>query len=306
MGSVVISVDAELGWGFHDLDPPSTTRVEVGRAGWRTLLDVFERYDVPATWAVVGHLLLAGCDGRHADHPTPDGWFDTERGAWADRPELRCAPDLVADTAASPVGHEIGCHTFSHVLFGETTGEVAAAELAAARAAAPPGIEYETFVFPRNAVGHRELLADHGFTCYRSRGPRTEGRTRRTAHKLRSAVDPGRARLVTPTVDEHGLVDLPPSLFLFEFEGAPRRLTETVWDDPVVRHAKHGVDRAAREPGVFHLWLHPNNLRAERDAERVRRIVAYAADRREATPLSIETMGEVAERTLRTPASLPQ
>jgi hypothetical protein len=193
------------------------------------------------------------------------------------------------------------------VLFGETTREVAAAEVAAAVGAADAeGFAYDSFVFPRNAVGYRDLLADHGFTCYRSRGLRVEGRVRRAAHKLRPAVDPGRVRLVSPTVDEYGLVDIPPSLFVFGFEGAPRRLAEAVWDDPVVRHAKHGIDRASRESGVFHLWLHPNNLRAERDVERVRRIVAYAADRRDSTPLSIETMGQVAERTLRTPVPRPQ
>jgi peptidoglycan/xylan/chitin deacetylase (PgdA/CDA1 family) len=56
----VISVDAELGWGFHDIDPP-TSRVEAARTGWKRLAGLFNEYDVPATWAVVGRQ----CDEQH-------------------------------------------------------------------------------------------------------------------------------------------------------------------------------------------------------------------------------------------------
>lgn len=301
VGSVVFSLDAELGWGFHDHEDPPADRVAAGRTGWRTLLDTFERHGVPATWAVVGHLLLEDCDGVHADHPSPDGWFARERGAWRDRPDLRFGVDLVEAVAEADVDHEIGCHSFSHVLFDDprTTRAVARAELAAAvEAAEPHGIEYESFVFPRNGVGHRDLLADAGFRAYRSGAATPESRVGRVAEKLLAAADPGRVELVEPTVDEHGLVDVPPSLFCFGFEGAARTAMEALGSDPIVRQAKHAVDRASRTDGVFHAWLHPNNLLTDRDGRRMESIVEYAAEKRERTDLRIETMAEVAERTL--------
>lgn len=301
MGSVVISIDAELGWGFHDLSDPPTDRIEAARSGWQTLLDIFEIHDVPATWAVVGHLMLEDCDGIHADHPSVDGWFDRERADWRERPELRFGTDLVGRVLAAESGHEVGCHTFSHVLFDDprVTRRIASAELRAAIDAARPfDVEYDSFVFPRNAVGYRELLAEFGFACYRSRGAAPSGRIRRSADKFLAAADPGRVDLVEPTVDEYGLVDIPPSLYLFGFEGAARTVAESLVGDPIVRQARRGIDRASREDGVFHVWLHPNNLRTERDARRMRAIVEHAAARRDETDLRLETMAEAAKRVL--------
>jgi len=291
MGSVVVSVDAELGWGFHDLADPPTARVENARRGWRTLADLCERYDVPATWAVVGHLFLDDCDGFHADHPAGPGWFRHERTAWADRPDLRFGPSLLTRLLESSLNHDIGCHTFSHMLFGECSRAVAAAELDRFRTlAAESGIEATSFVFPRNAVGHRELLADRGFTCYRSARP-----TPTVAGKLLRARAVRSVELVTPSVDEYGLVDLPPSLFLFGFEDRLRRLASSFVGDPVVAYAHRGIDRAAATDGVFHLWLHPNNLLGDAETDRVERVFSYLDDRRDA--VDIETMAGVAQRT---------
>ncbi|QLD87135.1 polysaccharide deacetylase family protein [Natronomonas halophila] len=299
MGSVVFSIDAELGWGFHDYSNPPTDRIESARPGWKTLLEIFETYNVPATWAVVGHLLLEDCNGIHADHPAVDGWFARERGAWRDRRDLRFGPDLVEAIAEADAGHEIGCHSFSHVLFDDprTTRDIARAELETAiEVARTFDIEYESFVFPRNAVGHRELLAETGFSCYRGAADPPESRLRRPLEKLLATIDPQRVELVEPTVDKHGLVDVPPSLFCFRFEGMPRAVVETLAEDPIVRQAKHAIDRASRTDGVFHAWLHPNNLQAERDARRMESIIAYAAEKQATSDLRIETMADVAER----------
>ncbi|MGM0370905.1 MAG: polysaccharide deacetylase [Halobacteriota archaeon] len=299
MGSLVISVDAELGWGFCDYEEPPVSRVDAARTGWRALLDILETNHVPATWAVVGHLFLNECDGLHAEHPSVEGWFERERGPWSGRPDLRFGTDLIGEVADGNAAHELACHSFSHVLFGapETTREIARAELAAAvDAARSIGVEFESFVFPRNSVGHRDLLAEFGFRSYRGAGTQPEGRFRRIADKLLMMSGQTPVPLVTPTVDEYGLVDIQPSLFLFGFEDWPRRVLTALWDDPIVRMAKRGIDRASREDGVFHLWLHPNNLQTESDFKRVRRIVAYAATQRDRTDLTIETMAEVAAR----------
>ncbi|WP_144904956.1 polysaccharide deacetylase family protein [Halobellus captivus] len=294
MGTVVISIDAELGWGFHDVVDPPTDRVESGRDGWHTLLELFDRYDLPATWAVVGHLFLEECDGVHARHPLAGTWFEREQTEWLDRPDLRFAPDLIRQITDADAAHEIGCHTFSHVLFGQesTTLEIARAELLAALEAAensPIDSEMRSVVFPRNSVGHRDVLAELGFSCYRGTRPNFDAIGPDAIRKI------GAPPIVHPTIDEFGLINIPSSLYLYGFEGFARRLCEWLWEDPIVSRARAGVAAAADEDGVFHIWLHPNNLMSDIDVERLRRIFAHIAERRDRGAIEVKTMADVAK-----------
>jgi peptidoglycan/xylan/chitin deacetylase (PgdA/CDA1 family) len=304
MGTVVLSIDAELCWGFHDRDALPTERVASARSGWRTLLDLCEEFEIPATWAVVGHLMLEDCDRQHADHPTPPGWFDHERGTDALPEDWRFAPDLVSATADAPVDHDIGCHTFSHVELGdsETTRRLARAEVTAnVRAAQSLGLRPTSFVFPRNNVGNRQELAAAGIACYRGHRPDglREGRFRRPLRKLaRGTVLREPPPLVRPRVDEFGLVEVPASLFLFGFEGPARSVIDRLVGDPIVRQAKLGIDAVADTPEVFHIWCHPNDLVDEQSVARLREIFAHIEYRRARSDLRVETMADVADAVL--------
>ncbi|SEH18056.1 Polysaccharide deacetylase [Natronorubrum sediminis] len=294
MGSVVLSLDAELGWGFHDLEDPPTDRLEAGRRGWSVMCDLLEEFDVEATWAVVGHLMLESCDGTHADHPAPPGWFERERNSWADREDLRFGPDLVRRVLESDVDHEFASHSFSHVLFGDsaTDHDLATAELErATEIAAEWGQTVDSFIYPRNDVGHRDVLAEHGVSAYRGKSPTRDG-----VRGLFDSTLRDQSMLVEPEIDEFGLVNVPASLFLFGFEGPARTVAESVWADPMLELARRGIDEAVQTDGVFHMWLHPNNLTSKRDDQRMRAILAHLARRREETDLTVETMADVANR----------
>jgi peptidoglycan/xylan/chitin deacetylase (PgdA/CDA1 family) len=300
MAFVVISVDAELAWGSHDFESVPTDRVESARRGWRTLLDRFERYEVPATWAVVGHLFLADCDGAHTEHPSLEGWFDADPGGPAADSERWFGDGLVDAVVDSSVDHELGGHSFSHrQLEPGLDREIARAEIAAtAEAAAARDFDLDSFVHPGNVIGHRDLLAEHGFTCYRGRRPGRpyDGTLLEPARKLLWGAVGGDPRLVEPRIDEHGLVDVPASLYLFDVDGPPSRALQGVGADPVVERARRGVEAAAERDGLFHLWLHPNNLVAPGDVERVERVLECVDEVRARTDLTVETMASVAER----------
>jgi hypothetical protein len=304
MGTVVISIDAELCWGFHDRETLPTERIAGARTGWRSLLTLCDEFDVPATWAVVGHLMLEDCDGDHTDHPAPTDWFDHERGPDALPADWRFGRDLVEATAEAAVDHDIGCHTFSHVELGasSTSRQLARAELAASiRAGRECGIEAASFVFPRNNIGNRQALAAYGIRCYRGHRPDafTDGRVLRPLRKLaRGTVQSRPPPLVEPRIDPFGLVNVPASLFLFGFEGFPRSVLERVVGDPIVRQAKLGIDAVADSEKLFHLWLHPNDLTDDRDVDRVREIFEYIDRRRETDGLQVRTMADVADATL--------
>jgi len=298
MGTVVVSLDAELAWGFHDQDSPPAERIASARWGWQRALELFDTYRVPATWAVVGHLYLDSCDGRHADHPAPPGWFDRDPGGAVARDPTWYGPDLVRAIDGAAVDHEVASHTFSHVEFGDrgTTTELAAAELERARAVAaavhePP----TTVVFPRNEVGHLDVLAEKGITCYRGRKPPEwfDGQSYRALGKTLATVAGRPPPVVRPSVDERGLVNLPASLYLYGFE---TWLGEASRTHPLVRRARAGVDAAAATGGVCHLWLHPNNLRTERHADRLAAVLEYVTTCRDRGEVSVQTMGAVAAR----------
>jgi peptidoglycan/xylan/chitin deacetylase (PgdA/CDA1 family) len=300
-GTVVVSVDAELGWGYHDLQSPPA-RLDAARDGWLELLALCDRYDVPTTWAFVGHLLLEDCDGWHSDHPLSPEWFARERGTWADRRDLRFGPDLVTAVRDANVDHELACHSFSHVIFdeAEVSRTVAAAEIRACqRLAAERDVTLSSFVFPRNAIAHRDVLADHGFACYRGTSP-TVGSSlpleRQLSKVLGGMTRPPVPPLVDATVDEHGLVDVPASLYLFGFQGIARRVVDTVRGDPIVRSVRRGLDAVAGTDRILHLWLHPNDLRTVADVNRLRRVLDLLRDRTDAGGVRVQTMGEIADR----------
>ena len=290
-GSVVISIDAELGWGFHDLDSPPRERVERSREGWKALANLLEAYEVPATWAIVGHLLLDSCDGRHGRHPAGEEWFEWDREG---RRELQFADGLVDAVVDSPVDHEIACHTFSHVMFGDpdTSRDVAVAELERCREVfGERGIDFSSFVFPRNRVGHRDVLAEFDVEAYRGVRGRYDSTLRQAVTSLSGTYEP---HLPEPIVDEYGLVNVPPSQYLYGFEGIYHRIAERTVGDPIFAQARLGIDAAAESGGLFHLWLHPNNLTSPLQVRRFERILQCLADRRD--ELRIETMADVATR----------
>ena len=323
-GTVVVSLDAELAWGYHDEHESAvgsdrlqrahaaltrgyypghgitSDELETARESWIRLLDSFDEFDVPATWAIVGHLFRDGCDGEHADHPLAPEWFANDPGGTVAEQPLWFAPDLVDAIVDRSTNHEIGSHSYSHVEFGAdgTNRETATAELQATSAATDHSLT--SLVFPRNRVGHLDALADHGFTCYRGNMNRWyDGSVARPAAKAANMlVQRSPPPISHPTVDEHGLVDVPASLNLFGFEGIARSLAAPFVADPLVRQAKLGIERAVAEEGVFHCWFHPNDVLRPSHLGRVRAVLEHVATRREHGDVTVATMSEIAERTL--------
>ena len=301
--SVVISLDAELIWGFHNSETIPGERVESARESWRYLLNCFERYSIPATWTIVGHLFLDKCNGTHANHPAGPEWFARDPGGQSNTDSHWFGPDLVREVLESTVEHEIGSHSFSHIEFGhpETTVDQAAAELTYSRYAAKEyDIELESFVFPRNNVGHRSVLSEHGFKCYRGVNPGRwydETSIRKFGKFVTFAVGTSGPPIVSPEIDEYGLVNIPASLYLFTFEGTAGNIVKTIRGDPVVRQVKLGLEKLVqKEHGVLHLWLHPNNITSEADRTRMEAILSLVSEYRNNKDVTISTMKQVAEQ----------
>lgn len=301
--SVVLSIDAELAWGYHDLHPLSEEerrRVTNARRSWQRLLDLCDEYDVAATWAIVAHLLTDDGDALRARHAADDDWFEPYRRRSTNDRDRWVGADLVDAIDDAAADHEIGSHGFSHVVFDDASREIAAAELQLGRELMERhGLSPTSFVFPRNAVAHRSLLADHGFSCYRGRAETSAPGVRGGALLATFLTGVGGPRIVRPRVDEYGLVNVPPSLFVGGFRDPPWSMLTPLRGDPAVKLTELGLDQLDDPDDVLHLWLHPNDLFDEAGLDRMRELLATIADWRDRGAVVVETMGEVADRVLK-------
>jgi hypothetical protein len=108
-------------------------------------------------------------------HPWhPDDWFvDDPCGDEQTDPNFYGA-SLVRRIRACPVRQEIGCHSFSHPIFGDPgcSRETAESELAAcSRIASAGGLALRSFAFPRNRVVTSTFCTDTVLFAFVDRSP---------------------------------------------------------------------------------------------------------------------------------------
>ncbi len=251
--ALVISADLEMGWAWRyarsenaiSLAKQAATQT---RKNFPTLIELFDRYQIPVTWATVGHLFLNQCErknGRaHPDMPRPpyfeNEYWQFQSGDWYDAdpctsleeaPEWY-APDLIQAILTVKVKHEIACHTFSHIDCSEVNcpPELMQAELLACQEAARPwGLELQSLIFPANYPGNLQVVQKLGFKSYRHHG---------------------RYHLAIPEQDEYGLWSVPGGI---QLENPPGWRVED-W----VKVLCHCVDRALETNTLIHFWFHPS------------------------------------------------
>lgn len=306
-GVFTLSLDTELAWGTFDVG-----RVETFEEAYRATPDVIERlctlfdeYRIPATWALVSHLLV-DCDrGReHSERTQPDfDWIDDWFGelpcsSGLDR-ELWYAPWLLNRLRSCETAQEIGLHGATHMQLGAAgcSRRNAAEELErAVETLRELGVEPESFVFPRNDVGHVDALAEHGIRTYRGVDARWyEQSSVPDAAKppLRFVAEATRRPppVVEPTLNDD-VVAIPGSQVFRPTQGGWKYAPP----GSSVARAKKGLRRAARTGGVFHLWFHPFNLghAPSKDLQRLESVLEAARDLVENGELECRPMQEVA------------
>jgi peptidoglycan/xylan/chitin deacetylase (PgdA/CDA1 family) len=308
-GVLTISLDFELIWGTQDLFGPERFRraCQIERAVViDRLLDLFVEFDVQATWCVLGHLMLDRCAAENGTkHPEiirpshswyRSDWFEHDPCGAEDGDSIFLGRSLIEKLRACPVPQEIGCHTFSHVIFGDEgcSRETAESELAACvEVAREIGIDMHSFAFPRNKVGHLNLLGKYGFTCYRGPEPQwyerrnLPGAVRRVARSLGvlAAAEPP---VVSPEESIPGLWNIPGSMMYFPMHGVRKHIPISLR----VNRAIKGLNAARRRKQIFHLWFHPTNLAYETDRmfAGLRTILEYASLLRARDELAILPM----------------
>jgi peptidoglycan/xylan/chitin deacetylase (PgdA/CDA1 family) len=312
-GTMILSLDLELCWGQFDLLPVPTLEAisSEERPQIKRLLRLLDQYEIPATWAVVGHLMLEGCSRHNSEaHPEvaphaeyswfPQDWYVHDPCISAAESPGWYAPDIVEWIREARVPHELASHSFAHIYYGDRECSAAAARAdltAAVAAAAAKDIVLKSFVFPRNQVGHLNVLREEGIRTYRGVGPSpfgkdkgVLGRTLRFLDQLLGLPPMSiRAEEAMP-----GLWNIPGNHFFIARDGI-RKLIPAA---SRVLKAKRGIRQAMRSGGLYHLWFHPFNLNADPDTmfAGLEEILSYAAHMRATDRLDILTMGEYGRR----------
>jgi len=282
-GQFCISIDLELAWGIWDKlsDEYVALCSKLERQIVERLLGSFNKYEISATWAIVGSLLA---DPQPRSGGADDVWY---------------APDLIEAIRSSRTPQEIGSHSFAHIYFPQSSAEEVRRDLEAAQSIHTENdLAFASFVFPRNMVAHEAALAGSGIKVFRSvdRGWYISvARANRYAGRVANLLDkvlPIAPATVRPIRHANGLVELPSSMLLMGRNGARRLISSRV----TTRKARLGLEAASRKGEVFHLWFHPSNFyhSTEVQLNTLDRILQVAAEMRERGDLEIVPMGAFA------------
>lgn len=291
----IMSLDTELIWGptkreYRELLRKNKDKL---RGSIDFLIRILEKRQIPVTWAVVGHLFLDSCEkGSCLTHKNMVE-FGYEKEWYKDpysdinHDPLFYGKDIIEKILSSSVEHEIGYHSFSHVIFPEIPVELAEREIREAKKIEKEwGIEFKSFVFPRNEIAHVDTLKEYGFKIYRGENDSRYDPMRSVfIHKFQGAID----KVIAPSVEpewEDGIWKIKSSMFFCDPQIKFSVLTK----------AKIGLYRAIRSKKVFHIFLHPHNLilypTLKDDLDKFLGIVAK---KRDEGKIEVMTMGEFVE-----------
>lgn len=321
-GVFVLSLDTELAWGTFDQDGLRrfSRHFSQKRPIVRRLLDLFDRYQAPVTWAFVGHLLLRECCGQAGAPPHPQvlrpryswyphDWHHLDPGSDLERDPWWYGADLLEQVLGAAMPHEIGSHTFTHIVVDDPacTREIVRSQLAACvEAHARYGLTIHSLVYPRNKIAFRDVLPEFGITVYRGRERRwyvdLDERLVRALHVIDRTLPLAPTTYPLDSLDEGALVNIPASMFYVARDGFRRAIPLA----SRVAQAKRGLLRAAERGELFHLWFHPFNLGSDlRLFDGLEQIYRFAAGLRDAGKLEIVPMCAAAELVRRRAAQPP-
>jgi peptidoglycan/xylan/chitin deacetylase (PgdA/CDA1 family) len=315
-GALVVSLDFELHWGVRDKHPATSGYRQTLLNEWRVvprILELFEEFDIAATWATVGFLFASS--RRELERFSPAvrpryanaalSPYGEPLGRDESDDPLHFAPSLIRRIRAT-ARQEIGTHTFSHYYCleaGQGRDEFRADLASAIALAREQGITLRSIVFPRNQHNpdYDAVLRELGVTCYRGmqtgwmwRSKRMPDQLKRGGRLIDSYVPLSGAQTVAwhQVLQPSGLCNVPGTHVVRAYSGRTRAL------EPLrARRIVASLERAARRGEIVHVWWHPHNfsLRTDESLAFVRTVLEAFARLRSETGMQSLAMGDVAD-----------
>jgi len=261
-GAVTFSFDCEGKWGMTDISTNwdvDLTRDSLLKA-YEFILETLRENDISATFAFVGAFtesreifideVLPGLSSKnysnwlnHSKHrildKTEEGWF---------MPELL---NLVKEYNV----HEIASHGYTHIPFSMLDLKDVRTELKLIRKWADKNkIECSTLIYPRNIIGHHNLLKEYQIFGYRDL-PDTISNNR-IPKIIKTLLDETWILKKSQQIDQLDTCKIPGGVFINWRYGFRKFVP------PLVSFLKYKsmINDAKIKNQVAHFWVHPHNF----------------------------------------------
>ena len=318
-GIFAISLDFELYWGVQDL--MSVDEFKDTALGARTaipqLLELFEKYEIHATWATVGFLFFENERDLSEAIPEVKPVYLNKRiapyehikniGSCEGEDPIHYAAALIKTIRSFP-HQEIASHTFSHYYCLEKGQNILAfrSDLEAALSVALKyGVELKSIVFPRNQINNEYLAVckEFGITAYR--GNRDFWAYSSSANNKGVYLKRG-FRLLDSYINlsGHGTHSLASIMRSFPYDVKLSRSLRAysrkleLFEPLRLRRIEADLTFAAENGLVYHLGWHPHNFGAdtEKNLLFLEKILKKFASLQEQFGIESLNMEEIAER----------
>ncbi|MFS0673936.1 polysaccharide deacetylase family protein [Ornithinibacillus sp. 179-J 7C1 HS] len=318
-GKFVISLDFELNWGVFDVY--KCNQYEKNLIGAREsipmMLSKFKKYNIHATWAIVGFLFFSNKESLLQWIPKEQPLYK-EESLSAYKHLQHIGENEVEDPyhfGLSLINHirrfpnqEIASHTFSHyycLAKGQYSHTFEADLQSAITIAEQHGISIKTLIFPRNQVNqdYLNVCESYGLTAYRGCEEHWlyqikqdyDGKIKRAIRLLDSYINLSGHHIynMADWKQERSLVNIPSSRFM-----RPYSKQLKLFEGLKLKRIKTSMTKAALEGKLYHLWWHPHNFGAdlEKNIKMLEHILEHYCMLRNQYGMESLTMREVSER----------
>jgi len=301
----MFSLDYEKGWGIHQFAKINKEKYDFFLKNeprvLEATLNLFEKYNIRATWAVVGGML---CDSwEEFDSygvPSPD--YDNKKlGLDQNIKNSKHLCEYFFDKESVQKildidGQDIGGHSFSHSYFKESGVKFSDfyKDTEALTRVFHNKFKHkiQTYVFPRNQIISPEVLIDFGIKVYRGNSTKWYDRINSNSmdflnllsrfYRFYSALSPF---AISERISSNFFV--PAGIFL-RF-GLPT----TLWESHFFK-IKRCIS-GTKDEQLLHLWWHPHNLCIDYQIKllRLEKILQFITKKRDKGLLEIVNMNDI-------------
>lgn len=278
-GNFIISLDFELHWGAAEkwkIDDKKSY-FDATRMSIPLVLDLFNKYDIHATWATVGFLFAKNRSQLLEFAPKNKPTYANNQLSYYNLLEnnevgndeildpYHFAPSLISLILKTP-NQELATHTFAHYYCNEggQTNEQFDADLKAAQLIAKENfnVVLKSLVFPRNQYNNEYLSIayQNGIEVVRSNPDVWFWKNNCKLIPIARAFDTlfsiSKSLTFSNKLEsKKHIILLPASRFLRPFSKK-----EKVVQSMKVKRIKNEMTYAAKNDKCYHLWWHPHNF----------------------------------------------
>ncbi|HRN70118.1 MAG TPA: polysaccharide deacetylase family protein [Niabella sp.] len=318
-GHFIISLDFELIWGVFDLKDINAYRKNI-KAVHKVipqLLEIFNRYNISATFATVGFLFHRDKEDFLSNIPTKTPNYINKKlspytnefnklGANHHSDPYHYGAHLI-DLIRSYPNHEIASHTFSHFYCleeGQTPEDFEEDLITAKKTALLNNIELKSLIFPRNQFNtqYLRICKTHGIESVRGNEKSwiyhvSSGKKnyfQRALKLLDTYLNiTGHNCHVIKNSDKELPLNIPSSRFLRPYSSKLSFL-----EFLKLKRIKKGMSYAAKNNQIYHLWWHPHNfgMNTKENFDTLNKILDHYSQLNQKYNFTSLTMSELTEK----------